>query len=134
MTWTPSAFLLEGELDNRTPGKITGWLRFAGLAEQITLDLEGDFEPDIRGRKIGLKGVYFGKEAAAIEYMKGLTARQVGKAGHITAGWPPQSWTDYPYIEWYSATNDRVVLFPEPHQVSILDPAVDLMAKDPGLV
>lgn len=134
MAWAPSAFLLEGELDNRTPGKITGWLQFAGLADRVTLDLKGDFEPDIRGRRIGLKGVFLGKDATAVEYMKGLTAQQVGKAGHITAGWPPQSWTDYPYIEWYSATNDRVVLHLEPHQVSILDPTTDVATEDPPFI
>ena len=121
MTWNLSSYLLEGELDNRVNGKIKGWLRFAGLAEKVILELEGDFEPDIRGRRIGFKGIFFGKEAAAAEYMEGFDLRQIGKAGHITAGGPPQSWTEYPYLEWYSDTNDRVVLYPEEHQVFVID-------------
>lgn len=134
MTWRPSTYLLAGELDNTTPGKVTGWMRFAGLPEQVTIDLEGDFEPDIRGRRIGLKGGYPGKEGAAIEFMKGFAARQVGRTGHITAGWPPHSWTEYPYIEWYSLHNDRVVLYLEPYQVSILDLPAELAGAEPGAV
>lgn len=132
MTWMPSAFLLEGELDNRTPGRITGWMRFAGLADKVTLNLEGDFEPDIRGRRIAMKNVFLGKESMAWKYMEGLSLHQVGKAGHITAGWPPYSWTDYPYIEWYSVSNDRVVLYLEPHQIAVLDEPAEVAAAEPG--
>jgi len=125
---------LEGELDNRKAGRITGWLRFAGLPEKVVLDLEGDFEPDIRGRRIAVKNVFLGKEAVAARYMDGFHPRQTGKAGHITAGWPPQSWTDYPYIEWHSDHNNRVVLYVEPHQVTILDDPVEIAAAEPGAV
>lgn len=134
MSWAPSAFLLEGEMDNRVPGRITGWLRFAGLGKKVTLDLEGDFELDIRGKRIGLRNVFLGREAAAAEYMEGFDLFQIGRAGHITAGWPPQTWTDYPYIEWYSVTNDRVVLYLEPHQVTVLDEPVELAAAEPRFV
>ena len=121
MTWRPSAFLLEGELDNRTAERITGWMRFAGLPEKVTLDLEGNFEPDVRGRRIAFKNIYLGRQGEAVEYMEGFQLRQTGKAGHITLGGPPQSWTDFPYIEWCSAENDRVVLYLEPHQVFLID-------------
>jgi len=134
MTWRPSDYLLEGELDNRTPGKISGWLRFAGLAEKVLVDLDGDFEPDIRGRRIGLTGRRFCNLVSATKYMGGFAVKQCGKAGHITAGWPPQSWTDYPYIEWYSASNDRVVLYLEPHQVSLVDEPAEVAAEQPGLL
>ncbi len=132
MTWRPDAYLLEGELDNTQPGKITGWMCFAGLSEKVTLELEGDFEPDIRGRRIAFRNVYLGKESAAKAYMDGFLARQTGRAGPITLGGPPQSWTDFPYIEWCSAQNDRVVLYPEPHQVAVLDEPVEVVAANPG--
>lgn len=134
MSWEPSVFLLEGEMDNRTAGRITGWLRFAGLAEKVVLELQGDFEPDIRGRRISLKGVYPGKPASAVEYMKGFDPCQTGKAGHITAGWPPYSWTNYPYLEWYSESNDRVVMFLEPHQIAIMDDAEAVVAASPDMI
>ena len=56
MAWRPTQYLLEGELNNTTPGKVTGWLRFAGMKHQVTFDLEGDFHRDIRGASIHLTG------------------------------------------------------------------------------
>ena len=49
MAWRPTEYLLEGELDNTTPGKVTGWMRFAGTKDRVTLDLEGDFHRINRG-------------------------------------------------------------------------------------
>ena len=46
MTWRPNKYLIEGELDNTKPGKVTGWLRFAGLQGTVTVDLKGDFDRD----------------------------------------------------------------------------------------
>ncbi len=125
MTWRPSAFLLEGELDNRIAGRIIGWLRFAGLPEKVTLDLEGDFGPDVRGGRIAFKSIYRGEQAAAAAYMAGFDPRQTGRAGHITTGGPPHIPADFPLVEWHSDQNDRVVLYLEPHQVMILDPPAE---------
>lgn len=134
MTWRPSNYLLEGELDNRQPGRITGWLRFAGLAGKVIIDLEGDFEPDIRGGRISLSGRLLCSLAVAAQYMKGFDLQQTGKVGHITIGGPPQTWTDYPYLEWYSESNDRVVLYLEPNQIAVMDPGADAATEQPGLV
>jgi hypothetical protein len=134
MTWRPSDYLLEGELDNRRPGKITGWLRFAGLPEKVIVDLDGDFEPDIRGQRIGLTGPRFCNLSAAAQYMNGFALKQSGQAGHITAGWPPQSWTDFPCVEWSSTENDRVVMYLEPHQVAVLDEPAEAATAEPGWV
>ena len=52
MTWRPTKYLLEGELDNTHLGRVTGWMQFAGMKEKVTLLLKGDFHRDIRGAKI----------------------------------------------------------------------------------
>jgi hypothetical protein len=39
MAWRPCENLIEGDLDNRTPGKVTGWMRSSATARQ-------DVEPD----------------------------------------------------------------------------------------
>ena len=52
MAWRPTDYLLEGELSNETPGKVTGWMLFAGIKNKVTFDLEGNFHRDIRGAKI----------------------------------------------------------------------------------
>ena len=56
MAWRPTEYLIEGELDNTTPGKVTGWMRFAGMASNVTFDLRGNFHRDIRGAKIRFTG------------------------------------------------------------------------------
>lgn len=39
MAWRPNQYLVEGELDNTQPNKVTGWMQFAGLKEKVTFDL-----------------------------------------------------------------------------------------------
>ena len=56
MAWRPHEILIEGELDNTVPGKVTGWIRFVGMNEVVKLDLLGDFHRDIRGTKVRLSG------------------------------------------------------------------------------
>ena len=60
MTWRPTKYLLEGELDNTKPGKVTGWMKFAGMKNRVTFDLDGDFCRDIRGAIVVLAGKYEG--------------------------------------------------------------------------
>ena len=122
MAWRPTQHLLEGELDNTIPGKVTGWMRFAGMNDNVTFDLKGDFHRDIRGAKIHLVGDGRLDHPDAVGYMEGFALRQHGTAGHMTAGLPPREWTDYPYFEWHGDKNDRVVLTPEPHQVRVERP------------
>ncbi len=122
MTWRPTKYLLDGELDNRTPGRVTGWLRLAGLRGKVSIDLNGDFHPDIRGARILLRGAYEGADPEAVNYMEGFALQQTGTAGHMTAGLPPCDWTDYPYFEWHSTANDRVVLAPARHEIRIQRP------------
>jgi len=86
MTWTPGQYLLEGELDNTRPGKVTGWLRFAGMGCKVILDLEGDFAEEARRTKLRLSGEYWGSEREAFEAMRGFARIQVGKVGRITSG------------------------------------------------
>jgi len=59
MAWRPYENLIDGELSNRVPGKVTGWMRFFRRRRQplrVVFDLEGDFHEDIRGSDILLKG------------------------------------------------------------------------------
>ena len=123
MSWIPTPYLLEGELDNTQPGKITGWLQFAGMKNKAVINLEGDFCSDIQGKKIVLSGRFLGREAEAARYMEGFTEDQTGHAGKITAGMPPAEYTDFPYIEWESEHNGRVVMYVEPHQIDVIHEA-----------
>jgi len=131
MAWRPTEYLIEGELDNRNPGKVTGWMKFAGIQKNVTFDLEGNFHRDIRGAKVRLRGD--GESANAEEaekYMEGFAQHQTGSVGDMTAGREPVDYVSYPYWEWY-AQNGRVVVELEPDQVEILTQPIPACESDP---
>ena len=131
MAWRPYEYIIEGELDNTVPGKVTGWMRFAGFDQTIMFDLEGNFHRDIRGTKIHLIGNECEDEEKARKYMQCFSSTQTGKVGDITAGLPPQDYVAYPYIEWYSDENGRVVLELEPDQIKVIGEAIPAIESDP---
>jgi hypothetical protein len=100
MAWRPYENLIEGELDNRTPGKVTGWMRFYRNDEEplrVIFDLAGDFHDDIRGKVIWLHNPTPSDRADTLErrgtYMDGFASVQRGDVGDITAGAPLGPWT-----------------------------------------
>ncbi|HUX02755.1 MAG: hypothetical protein WBD75_02335 [Phycisphaerae bacterium] len=131
MAWRPTRYLIEGELDNTVPGKVTGWMEFAGMGQRVTFDLAGDFHRDIRGAKIHLVGKGIREDPAAAKHMDGLAVHQTGKVGDITAGLPPRDYAGYPYIEWYSKENGRVVLELEPEQVQVIGTPIPASESEP---
>ena len=95
MAWRPYANLIDGDLDNRTPGKVRGSIRFFRRGKEpfrVTLDLAGDFHEDIRGKVIRLRNPKPSDENTQLDrngtYMEGFSAVQSGTAGDITAGLP----------------------------------------------
>ena len=131
MAWRPTQYLIEGELDNTNPGKVTGWMKFAGKKKKVTFDLEGNFHRDIRGAKIHFSNDTDADIDEAQRYMDGLASHQTGKTGDITAGLPPKDYVDYPYIEWYSDENGRVVIELEPVQVEVVGAPIPALESDP---
>jgi hypothetical protein len=120
MAWRPSSYLLEGELDNTVTGKVTGWMRFAGMKEKVSFDLKGDFHRDIRGTKIRLTGSGREDDSEAEEYMASFAVHQTGKTGDITAGLTPNDYGHTPYFEWFGDDNGRVVIELDSSQVEVL--------------
>ena len=111
MAFRPTRYLIKGELDNTTLGKVVGWMKFAGLKKKVIFDLKGDFHRDIRGAKIRFTGEGANvNEEEAGRYMQGFWLIQKGNAGDITAGLPPHDYVKYCYIECYSEGNGRVVI------------------------
>jgi len=132
MAWRPTEYLIEGELDNTVPGRVTGWMKFAGLEKTIMFDLEGNFHRDIRGTKIHLTGNGCKEDDGnAQKCMQCFSSTQTGKAGDITAGLPPQDYVSYPYIEWYGDENGRVVLELEPGQIRVIGEPIPACESDP---
>ena len=133
MAFRPTRFLIEGELDNTHPGKVMGWMKFAGLKEKVTFDLEGNFHRDIRGAKIHFTGDAYEDQADVDSegYFEGFALHQTGKVGDITAGLPPQDYGLAPYVEWYGHENGRVVIELEPAQIEVIGTPIPGIESDP---
>jgi len=131
MAWRPTQHLIEGELDNTHPGKVTGWMRFAGISQKVIFDLQGNFHRDIRGAKIHLTGDGQADDPDARPYMAGFSPRQTGETGDITAGLPPQDYSSNPYIEWFGEENGRVVIELSPDQVKLIGRPIPACESDP---
>jgi hypothetical protein len=131
MAWRPSQYLIEGELDNTEPEKVTGWMKFAGMAKRVTFNLRGNFHRDIRGAKIHLSGVGQSNDLEAASYMDGFALEQAGEVGDMTAGLPPADYVKYPYLEWYGDDNGRVVIELEPDQVQLVSRPIPACESDP---
>lgn len=130
MAWRPNDNLVQGELDNTTLGKVTGWMIFIRRGDiplKVDFYLEGDFHEDIRGKRIRLTNAnpkYIdGELDKNITYMDGFSEIQTGGVGDITSGIPVNGlalYVSYPYIEWYSEENGRVVLELDHDQVETI--------------
>lgn len=135
MAWRIDEHLVRGELDNRTRGRVTGRLWFAGRTEPVILDLIGNAWRDLAGRRL---------EFVNPEPKPGLPAsfasRQRGTTGDITASRKvkvpeipldqigeyyaakkpfPWHWGNSLYLEWFSASNGRVVIESVSYQLTI---------------
>ena len=131
MAWRPTEHLLDGELDNTQPGRVTGWMKFAGMKQKVSFDLKGNFHRDIRGAKIHFTGNGWEGDLEAPSYMHGMAEQQTGEVGDITAGLPPQDYTVYPYVEWYSEENGRVVIELSPDQLEVIGRPIPACESDP---
>jgi hypothetical protein len=135
MAFRPTSNLLEGILDNTTPGRVTGWIDFYREGKpplHCTLDLDGDFHDDIRGRILHIwndhpsdAGIDGSLDRIEPEYMDGMYPQQKGTAGDITA----QNVQRHCYVEWYSERNGRVVL--EVPRFEVLGAEADLSKLPP---
>jgi hypothetical protein len=110
---------MEGELDNRTPGWVTGWIRFAGKKEKVQIDLKGDFHPDAIGTQIAFLGKATGDEEGAGDYMKDFSECQTGEVGEMLAGLEPEFKAEKCCLEWYSEENGRVLIELDPKQIEV---------------
>jgi len=131
MAWRPHEQLVESELDNTVPGKVTGWIRFVGMKEVVKLDLVGDFHRDIRGTKVRLRNLNPTQDNDAVKSLEGFSPIQTGEVGDMTAGLSPQDYVSYPYFEMYSEQNGRVVLELDPEQVEVIGRPIPAVESDP---
>ena len=126
MAWRPHRPLIEGLLDCSENDRVTGWLDFRDFG-RVTLDLTGNSHRDLRGCLLRLTGDGRAREPG---YFRLFARKQTGKVGDITAGLPPRDYVSYPYVEWFSAENGRIVVELSPDQVERIGDPVPWMESD----
>ena len=133
MAWRPTKYLQEGELDNTCPNKVTGWMKFTGMKDKVTFNLEGNFHRDIRGAKIHFTGDAYedNTNIDSGDYFDGFARHQTGNVGDITAGLSPFDYGREPYLEWFGQENGRVVIELEPAQVEVIGMPIPAIESDP---
>jgi len=133
MAWRPTQYLQEGELDNTCPNKVMGWMKFVGIKDKVTFNLEGNFHRDIRGANIHFTGDAYedGTDIDSGNYFDGFAQHQTGNVGDITAGLPPHDYGNTPYLEIYSEQNGRIVLELEPAQIEVIGTPIPAIESDP---
>ena len=126
MAWRIAEYIVRGEIDNRLPGIIKGTLYVEGLKEPITLELEGNCDPDLAGRHLTFRNLM----PQAGKDLDGFGRVQCGTAGTMSANRMvriptitpeeleiclkerkpfPTRWSESLYLEWFSA-NGRVLI------------------------
>ncbi|MCH8473622.1 MAG: hypothetical protein LAT55_00155 [Opitutales bacterium] len=126
MAWRISEQVISGEIDNRTKGRVTGFLELANGSGRIVLDLEGNAHPDLAGSLIR-----FTNPRAQPGPLEEFPPEQRGLAGDMTASHrvkdllvPVETflkmdeearskayrWANCLYLEWYRHLNGRVVI------------------------
>ena len=126
MAWRLDKHLVRAELDNRTKGRVTGKLWFAGRDRPVTLDLQGNPWRDLAGHRI-----FITNPSPAPGDFSGLADIQAGVVGDMTASRKVKvpdcpldefiagyksgqtftfHWANCLYIEWFSERNGRVVI------------------------
>lgn len=135
MAWRIDEAVVGGEIDNRSAGRVTGTIWFAGHDEPLSLELEGNAWRDLAGHL-----VKFTNPAPQPTDLTGLATRQVGVAGDITASRKvkvpevpfdellarcksgqsfPFHWANSLYLEWYSEANGRVVIESPHYEITV---------------
>jgi len=113
MAWRIAKSVVRGEIDNRTPGCVTGRIWLWGREAPIELDLHGNCHRDLAGRR-----TTFDNPSAAEGDNTGLQTVQQGVVGDMTASRKTRT-SDAPVedaerpaliLEWFSDVNGRVVV------------------------
>lgn len=127
MAWRIDAAVVRGEIDNRTPGRVTGRIWFQGMENPVLLDLKGDCHRDLAGCRLAFSN----PEPQADHRIKDFNPLQEGAVGDMTAARKvrvptisdeefreyylqkqpiPAQTANCLYLEWFSDANGRVVI------------------------
>ncbi len=146
MAWRIGENIVRGEIDNRLPGIIQGTLYVEGLPEPLALELEGNCDPDLAGRRLTFCNL---RPCPPLASSNGLGARQCGEAGTMTANRMlriptipddevqryvrehiaiPTRWSESLHLEWFGA-DGRVLVEGSSFRCELTPPSWILTAE-----
>lgn len=150
MAWRIDEQVTRGEIDNSERDRVLGRLWLVDRVEPIELDLTGNCWRDLAGRKLE-----FTNPDPKRTDLGGLTAKQIGAVGDITASRKvkvpdipmdeigeyylakkpfPWHWGNSLYLEWFSQTNGRVVIESASFELKIVgSPVWEMSAEEEKL-
>lgn len=105
MAWRIADNLIEGEIEDNQPGRVTGTLRLEGIDGEVELDLEGDFLGNLRGKRIRLDATDRPRPPKSRDEMRGFARRQTGYGCSADCCHHGSL-----HISWGSHENGRVVI------------------------
>jgi len=121
MAWRFLAYslVIDGVLDNRTRGKIKGWIQFKGIKDPVIMDLDGNFQDEAKGKVLVMKD--FPTDAGWPEgnVCAKTPEKEMERFARTQKGWAGKL-NSY-YIQWYGDVNGRCVIELRPHQITILE-------------
>lgn len=135
MAWRIDEFVVRGEIDNRTRGRVTGRIWLVGREEPVELDLTGDAWRDLAGRRLEFKnpspktgdvshladrqnGVIGDCTASRKVKVPDIPLDQVGAYYAAKKPWT-WHWGNCLYLEWFSEANGRVVIESVAYQLAV---------------
>ncbi len=144
MAWRISDQVVRGEIDSRSPGRVTGRIWLTGQDKAV--ELEGNPWRDLAGHVLKFHNLEPkpGDHASLAIVQRGavgdMTASRKVKVPdcsmeelmeHYTAKQPfPWHWGNSLYLEWYSDTNGRVVIESASYQLELGAEASWTMSED----
>lgn len=135
MAWRIDESVIRGEIDNRTRGRVTGRIWFAGRDEPVELELAGNAWRDVAGRRLE----FVNPSSKPID-LNSLATRQTGVIGDCTASRKvkivdvspeelralarqrkpfPWHWGNSLYLEWFSPSDGRIVIESANYQLTL---------------
>jgi hypothetical protein len=148
MAWRIHDYVVRGEIDNRERGIVRGRIWLAGMAEPITLELQGNACADLAGCLLSFENT---KEPSPVPEESAPALVQKGTIGDLTASRKvrvlemptgeaylrfkkklpvPEHIANCLYLEWFSELNGRVVVESADYKLTISAPAWRLSAEE----
>lgn len=145
MAWRIDPYVIRGEIDNRTRGRVAGRIWFVGRSVPVEIELAGNAWRDLAGRRVeftnpepqpGLatsfatlqRGVVGDITASRKVKVPEIPLEQIGE--YYARRQPfPWHWGNSLHLEWFSECNGRVVIESAHFQLTIADAATWDMAE-----